>query len=199
VCFEMAISIRKEINHVHISSSLNWLGVCFYALSDYESALPHYQEASKKRLQSTEDEKTDSTLALYYQNAGACLYKLRKHADAKVCFEMAISIQKEINHVDISRSLNWLGECFYALSEYESALSYYQEAIQKRLQSTEDEKTDSRLALYYHNAGACLFKLGKYADAKVCFQMAISIRKEICRVFFSNSIKYVRDCFCVVS
>jgi len=148
--------------------------------------LPHYQEAIKKRLQSTEDEKTDSTLALHYHNAGACLYKLGKHADAKVCFEMAISIRKEINHVDISSTLNWLGNCFYALSEYESELPHYQEAIKKRLQSTEDEKTDSTLALYYDHAGACLYKLSEHTDANQYFEMAISIRKEINHINISS-------------
>jgi len=63
---EIVMFILKETNHVDISSSLNWFGDCLCALSEYESALPHYQEGIKKKLHSTEDEKTATGRILYF-------------------------------------------------------------------------------------------------------------------------------------
>jgi len=115
-CFKKIKTRIKKIHpkkcHIETHYCVYCIGLCFEGLGENERCFKYFQKAITEKKQQTKDHKTDEILALYYHDAGACLYKLGKHADAKVCFEMAISIRKEINHVDISSSLNWLGICF---------------------------------------------------------------------------------------
>jgi len=109
-CFKRMKTRIKQLHpqkcHIETHYFVYCIGLCFEGLADKERCFKYFQKAINEKKQQTKDHKTDDILSLYYHDAGACLHELGKHADAKVCFEMAISIQKEINHVHISSSLN---------------------------------------------------------------------------------------------
>ena len=143
----------RSTNRKLLSQQRCWvIGLCNW--KNCEHALKSYTKAIEKRLQTSNEYKTNSGLDRY-DNAGKCLYVLKRFEEAITKSEIAKRIYNKIDHPLVTSTANWLGDCFTQLGEYDDVLWNFKEAIERGQQTSDDSRTDLMLALYRDNPGMC--------------------------------------------
>jgi len=103
--FEIAKGICNEINEPEAAFTAKMLGDWFMQLKKCEHALKSYTKAIEKRLQTSNEYKTNSGLDRY-DNAGKCLYVLKRFEEAITKSEIAKRIYNKIDHPLVTSTAN---------------------------------------------------------------------------------------------
>lgn len=135
-------------------SELYATGRYFLSQGNFQKALPHFEEASRK----------DVSFADAYLGMGTCLEGLGRLKEAAEAFELAITLKPEENDAYLG-----LGSALTASGRYAEAVEAFQQAV--RL------KPDDALA--YDNMGTALTNMGRHEEACIAYQEAIKLRPDL--------------------
>lgn len=110
---------------------------------------------------------------------GAILAGLGRYSDALAAYQAAgdiIAVSKGPDHPDIAMVLSNMGHCFGDLDNWDKAIEHYHRAIGLLLAKG---VRGLMLATASHNLGHCYVRKRDGEKAKVCFELAIDIRRQI--------------------
>ena len=184
-----------------LANSAIWTGDCiFFAEDSFDTTcLSLYMEAIFLLDQVTV---VDKTLACYYQKIGNRLKDLEAYEEAISCFEKSKLICKNIDAKAISEmhvvTEAWLGDCLYALKQYEESYVVFVSALDKAQQLPDIKCMDIKLAFYFSRVGNSLYSLERFSEAEQYFQKAhlIHLRNVDFAVpeLAASSAKLLGDC-----
>ena len=121
----LVMSRQNELKESE-SSSLNQIGMIYYATSQYEQALKFLNEslAINQEMGNRDGE------AAVLQNIGASYQALSQNEKALEFFNQALPICQEIEDRDGEATvLQWIGAVYQAFSQNEKALEFYNQAL----------------------------------------------------------------------
>ncbi|XP_046840315.1 uncharacterized protein LOC124434459 isoform X2 [Xenia sp. Carnegie-2017] len=174
---------------------LNNVGLCFVSLGMKEEGLKFVRQAQDVR-ETLSNDKNDPLLAESFFNVGFCLLKKGDFSDAKTNLEEAKRRYDQLgDEIGISLALRNLAACLSLIdpSKYDLALAYAQQALEKIKNSV----------LHYYNPGVarslsalglCLFKMGRFKEAKKNLLEAVDIIENL----FSEDHPWLIDIYQVL-
>jgi len=126
-------SIKVNNDRKFTALAYFWLGESYYKLNEIENAQREY----KNFLYVTEAKKTPYFSTGYY-NLGYTYLKQENFAEAKACFSKFITLEdgntKTIRYAD---AYVRLADCYFALKEYNNAITYFNEVINRNGQDVD--------------------------------------------------------------
>jgi len=151
---------------------LGQLGVAYYSLGQYQTAIEHYQQALTIARE-IGDSRNEGT---WLGNLGTTYTALGQPQAAIDHYQQALTIAKKIsNRLDEGAWLGNLGFVYADLGQYQTAIEHYQQAltIAREIGDRRGEGTDlGHLGLAYD-------ALGQYQIAIEHYQQALTIVREI--------------------
>ena len=183
------LAVPNSLNRVEYIRRYNSLGLAYYNLSEFSSALENYEKALRQALEI--DNGVNSWLSRIYNNLGLVYFSLGSYKLALRYYEEALKVDLEIKgsqHSDISRDYTNIGGVYMELQDYESAEFYFRAAfeIDKWYYSPEHPI----IATDYNNIGILLFYQGRCEEAKTFLEGAAEIDL---KVYGRNHLSLSRD------
>ncbi len=163
------------------------LGACYYYQSQYEEAIPYFEDCLElaKELNLTIKEGNA------WSALGTAYSKLGNFEKAIVHLEQAIHFYKE-NDVRYANTLNMLGVAYDGVNHYEVALEYHQRALELRKGQSKLED----LAESYQNIGIIYKKQNRLKEALSYFEESLKIKREINNpVFIASTFVSIGDVY----
>ena len=157
-----AIKIKADFANAHENR-----GLVMRSMGQYEEAIKNYNKAISLS--------QNSPNPWSYINRGDAKSNLGDYKGAKNDFLQALRIDRRISDAYVGLSIVYLAE-----NDYDRAFKYAAEAI----------KRNKKNGLAYNQRGWTNFKLGKYEDAIVDFDLAIRFAPTLSLVFNNRGICY---------
>jgi tetratricopeptide (TPR) repeat protein len=129
----------------------NALGVFYYEMGDYHSAIVAYTRAIE----------LNPTKAVFFENRGLAYSQLNELEKCEQDYLHSITLDEN------SEVLNKLGVLSYRREDYQNAIRYYQKAI----------AADDSHPIYFENLGLAYEQSWKDAEAIVAYRRAIELEK----------------------
>lgn len=175
-------------------------GDAMYANNSYNEAYEYYYKA--RQFQSTV--KNYCALKEYSYRIGMILYKQKKFKDAAQSFEQSLSEiylcdqdKPYANYYRKQELLNNIALCFYQQGNTDSALAYYNKALDY---IADHQKTDSSSLFFdemakgvlYGNMGDVYKKKGALEDAEMYFKKSVAINLNTGRESNDAQLSYIK-------
>jgi tetratricopeptide (TPR) repeat protein len=177
--YEQALSIYRDVQgekHLYITTTLNNIGLAWYALDEPKKALEYYEQAL-----SIDKDVYDrrQNVATTLNNIGMAWNALREPKKALEYFKQALGMDKEVygdRHPNVAIDLNNIGMAWNALGEPEKTLEFCEQAlsIDKEVYGDRHPNVATRL----NNIGSAWYALGEPKKALEFCEQALSIDKE---------------------
>jgi len=167
----LVMSRQNELKESE-SSSLNQIGMIYYATSQYEQALKFLNEslAINQEMGNRDGE------AAVLQNIGASYQALSQNEKALEFFNQALPICQEIEDRDGEATvLQWIGAVYQAFSQNEKALEFYNQA----LPIYQEVGNRNMEASVLQNIGASYQALSQNEKALEFYNQALPILQEV--------------------
>lgn len=172
-----ALEIRRNKlhpDHPNIALSYNNIGIVYANMGEYEISNQYYQKALdiRKRIlppNHIDFAQTYTNMAVNCLETGDCENAMRLFRES----EMIIIRVFGNEHPKTSDALNNLGSAFHCLGRYDSALVYFNKALEIRKKLN----IPAGIANSYNNIGACYKEKGDYDLALSYYQQAAEIIK----------------------
>ncbi|MFK5970361.1 MAG: tetratricopeptide repeat protein [Candidatus Marithrix sp.] len=165
--WQLALDYARQLNDkADISKFLVNLGTVNYNLGKYQTALQYYQQAViiDKELTDKNGQSAD------YHYLGLIYYQLQNYSAAIENYQIALILQAELN-INQNDTLNNIAIAYDSMGEYETAITYYQQALPLNL--------DIQTANILSNLGVAYKNLSNYPEALKYFQQALDIANQI--------------------
>lgn len=163
--------------HAYVATSLNDLGVLFFARADYATAEPLLRRALPIYLREYGEEHTLTALCL--NNLGAVCRGAGKPAEAISFYHRALAIQRKLHgneHLAVAESLNNLAVVHNMTGELETAAELLREALDIRRKLLRPD--NPRMADSMVNLAISLGKMGKYEESETLYRQALVIYRD---------------------
>lgn len=173
--YEEALSIQlaSTPNHINIAATYNSIGALNLSThQNYEEALVHFNKALS--IYSNTLLPFDDTEIIRTQVNIAKTYYLMGKFDTAKCYLEKISKNLKENDPRIIEFDNQMGEIAYERQEYDTAYSYFKEALDKSLNSSDDQS--SLIADIYKSLGAISMHKQLYDQAYEYLSKALDLK-----------------------
>lgn len=167
-----SLKYYKECNTQRkIAKVYNEMGLLFYSVKDYPSAVEYFKKSLTIYLQESIE---DRATKLHY-NIGICYKLMNQFEMAMDHFQNALEIANKIeDQYKINMVYNNIGAMYYVKSDYENARKYYFKSIEKL-----EEAKENRLGIAYNNIGETYLETGKYGQARHYFHEAMVMKRKL--------------------
>ncbi|MFK7807663.1 MAG: tetratricopeptide repeat protein [Saprospiraceae bacterium] len=141
------------------AKAFNNISNVYVKLKDWEPALKY----QKKALQIKETLGFPLPIAYSLDNIGVIYRKMHNYGDALESCQKALALKKKMEGEGnaIETTLNNMGNTYFGLGDYESALDYYQQSLDVSLKRNDQKWIDRA----YYNIANTKFKAQKYQEA----------------------------------
>ncbi len=161
-----------------VAITLNYLGLLYTNMGDYEKALPLYQRALEIIEKVMEPQHPDvaatlNNLALLYRHMG-------DYEKALPLYQRALEINEKVmwpQHPHFATTLNNLALLYRHMGDYEKALPLYQRALDIRETVMGPQHPD--VAQTLNNLAGLYYRMGDYEKALPLYQRALDIRETV--------------------
>ncbi|MBT9145772.1 MAG: hypothetical protein DDT42_01649 [candidate division WS2 bacterium] len=128
--FEDAIDMMNlslqfaQFNPTIAAQSHYWMGEAYYRLADYDKAINSYN----RFLLSPGAFNLNEYILTHY-NLGYSFFKKRDYQNALTWFRKYLSLTREAPTRLVGDALNRIGDCFFIMTQYKTAIEFYDRAI----------------------------------------------------------------------
>lgn len=158
------LQFATEINNKKgMAKAHNTMGVTYYYLGNYNSALANYFESYKIYTQLAQLDKINynKQLADNYNNVAMVYQALNKSKEALVYYKKALELREQLDNKDeISESYSNIGIVYAQIGDYETADNYFNKSLLLQL----DIKNINGIARTYNNIGSNNLRYGVQLD-----------------------------------
>ncbi|KAL3784127.1 hypothetical protein HJC23_005785 [Cyclotella cryptica] len=165
-CLEQSYDITKEAlgNHKELHSTMYLMGVAFTELQDFDNALDWFSQALSVLQANSDDEVVDDAArgrTLY--RLGQVCEQLEDNLKALSCFQDCAKLLKitRSNDLELSSALFSMGNLLQHNSDFERALSCYDQSLRIRLELGDH----STIAITKESIGVALSSIGEFDRA----------------------------------
>lgn len=165
--FEQALPMAEQSGSpLHHASALNWMGVAYYILGEYNSALPYFTRA----LHISEQANDHNGMATSLNHIGLIYEMQGEHDRAIEQHQKAIVHAKKINNTERLASNNFnIGLIYDETGKYEEALKY----ISTALRLSEENRHYRLVAMSYNRMGEIHFHRGELEEAETYYRKVL--------------------------
>lgn len=170
----LALELARNINNQRLMAEMTTsIGNAFFQNEDYQEALIYFREAAAIQLNSNQTE----LLASAYHNVGSAFTRTGQLDSAIFYLDSAIGINERISltHHELGYNYLTLGDCYFRLGDFETAIANNLKSIQLSEQSGDKRLLCSALS----NIAASYIELQEFDQAIGDAGRAISIAREI--------------------
>jgi adenylate cyclase len=179
---DSALNIAINSNNKTLKAdALSEMGYLFWRLKDFNKALNLQQEAYS--LYKTLGDK--NRLAVCMQNIGHCQADLHMWNDALVSFRKSLETSSHVEKDIAAKNYNLIGYIHMQLANYDSALFYYNQTLNRLSQLP----NDAYYSGLYHDFAIVYAKQGKKSDAHKMATLSIDYGLK------SKSISHIYEAF----
>lgn len=174
--YKKSIEIKTKLlggDHYETSLSLAGLGNILHKTGRNKEALECHQKYLDSYLKIVGKE--NSYLAVIYFGIGSDYAAMEDHKNALLYHQKALEHAKSTEAIVPSPYYNQVGNDFYSLGDYDTAILNYKEC----LRLAEQENSPYSTSVVHNCLGHSYASLGQYEEAIRHFQTALNIRKEI--------------------
>ncbi|MBD1890280.1 tetratricopeptide repeat protein [Coleofasciculus sp. FACHB-SPT9] len=171
--FRQVLTIVRANERLSLEgATLNYMGLVYKFLGQYDKALDFYQQALAIHQQVGNEMAQGITLG----NIGFVYQSLGEYAKALEFFQQTLSIAKEVgDNGEIGYALGNIGEFYQNLGQYAKALEFYQQAVTIHQQV----RNKAAQGVTLGNIGQVYQSLGQYAKALECYQKAVILHQQV--------------------
>lgn len=168
--FEQAIALADDnTSPVHHASALNWMGVAYYILGEYNTALPYFTHA----LRLNEEAGDHHGMAASLNHIGLIYEMQGQHDRAIEQHQKAIVHAQKVNNTERLASNNFnIGLIYDETGRYHEALTY----LNKALKISEANNHHRLIAMSYNRLGEIQYHLNKLPEAEAYYRKALTYR-----------------------
>ena len=164
---------------MYTNLSYYYLGTSLLEKNDIKQAIENLTKAidsRKKVKESTNDSKLDQ--AKYETSIGICYSRLNNHKTAITHLTNGLNLRKQYfegkgNHLLMAESLNYIGNEYYDIADYKTALEFYDKTFKMRKNILGEYHPE--IATCYHNIGATNDALGNHEKAVSSYEKALTV------------------------
>lgn len=166
--FQQALPLAEySASAEHHATALDWIGIAYYILGEYNSALPYFNQALRVSEQANDHNGMASSfnhIGLIYQIQGQHDRAIEQHMKAIVHAEATKNTERLA-----SNNFN-IGLIYDETGKYEEALTY----LTKALQLSERNQHYRLVAMSYNRLGEIHFHLGKLDTAEIYYRKTLN-------------------------
>jgi tetratricopeptide (TPR) repeat protein len=184
IFFKLAAKLRLSINDsTDAARSIYSIGITFYYMTNYDSALVYLFQSLKLK----EELRMDASSINNHTVIGLIYYQTWDSEKSLEHQLTALKLSRENNNKNLVNVLNNIGIVYMDKKEFEKAIEYYNQVIEK---TKAEGKTNGTLAGALDNIGLCYTSLGNYNKAINFHLEGLEIRKKIDDIWgVANSCK----------
>ncbi len=172
-CFESISLFHSLHDLVNEAEATYLLGVNFFYLSDYDTAIKYYKRCYDLNVVKG----SEVGMADALNGMGSVYYTIEQNDKAlEVLLESQILCKKNNAREILMKVQDGLGETFYNLGEYEKALSYYNNCIELILELDGSPQVH---AFALDGLGRTYAGLRQFDKAMLCYEQSLKIRLEM--------------------
>ncbi|MDY9926811.1 tetratricopeptide repeat protein [Methanosarcina sp.] len=177
---EMLQILKAELGSEHsdVAATLNYLGLLYTNMGDYEKALPLYKRALEINEKVLGPKHSDVTNTL--NNLALLYYQMGDYEKALSLYKRALEIAEKVlgpQHPNVANTLNNLAELYYQMGDYEKALSLYKTALDIREKVLGPQHPD--VANTLNNLALLYYQMGDYEKALSLYKRALEIAEKV--------------------
>lgn len=171
--FQQVLTIERANEMLPLKgATLNYMGLVYKFLGQYDKALDFYQQAIATHQQIGNKMAQGVTLG----NIGFVYQSLGEYAKALEFFQQTLAIAKEVgDNGEIGYALGNIGEFYQSLGQYAKALEFYQQAVTIHQQV----RNKAAQGVTFGNIGKVYQSLGQYAKSLEFYQQAVTIHQQV--------------------
>jgi len=172
------LEVNVSPEHLLIGVTLNYLGILYTNIGEYEKALPLYQRALDIREKVLGPQHPDAATTL--NNLAGLYESMGEYEKALPLYQRALEIIEKVlgpQHPDAATTLNNLAGLYRQMGEYEKALPLYQRALDIREKVLGPQHPS--VATTLNNLAGLYRQMGEYEKALPLYQRALDIREKV--------------------
>ncbi len=172
------LEVNVSPEHLLVGVTLNYLGILYTNMGEYEKALPLYQRALEivEKVLGTQHPDVATTL----NNLAGLYRQMGEYEKALPFYQRALEIYEKVlgtQHPDVAQTLNNLAGLYRHMGEYEKALPLYQRALEIREKVLGTQHPD--VAQTLNNLAGLYRQMGEYEKALPLYQRALEIYEKV--------------------
>ncbi|MFC2155096.1 protein kinase [Acidobacteriota bacterium] len=169
----MGLQLAKNArNKVDRAIFYNQIGITYFEMKEYDSALEYYNKALSvcKEMNKTEwIRATKISIAAIYRDRGDT------KKSGNILLELLAESRKGTDKLLLSQNLNIIGKNYFLMKQYKKAERHYNEA----LQIVQSLNSKTMLRVLYENYSDLYYAMGKFKEAIDFYKKNIDLRDEI--------------------
>ena len=168
-------------SNAYANISYYYLGISLLEKNEIKQAIENFSKAidlRKKAKEHTSSSDPRLDQAKFETAIGISWARLNNHKTALTHLSNGLSLRKlyfegKGNHLLIAESLNLIGNEYYDIADYKTALDYYEKTLKMRKNILGEYHPE--IATCYHNIGASNDALGHHEKAVSSYEQALSV------------------------
>ncbi|AKB46332.1 hypothetical protein MSKOL_0555 [Methanosarcina sp. Kolksee] len=172
------LEVNVSPEHLLVGVTLNYLGILYTNMGEYEKALPLYQRALEiiEKVLGPQHPSVATTL----NNLAGLYESMGEYEKALPLYQRALDIREKVlgpQHPSVATTLNNLAGLYESMGEYEKALPLYQRALDIREKVLGPQHPD--VATTLNNLAGLYRQMGEYEKALPLYQRDLEISEKV--------------------